>query len=135
MGKSKVKHAVSGSKHGEATGMAGESHAGGHRSAKKSPVTAVHAPSQTSSSAAKHSDKGAGSASAGHRPQISPSPSVILAGADKVLTGLDITEKVKELVKLAQEQGYLTYTDINDALPDSVVTPEELDALDAKPRE
>jgi RNA polymerase primary sigma factor len=30
---------------------------------------------------------------------------------------------VKELVVLAQEQGYLTYGDIKDALPDSVVSP------------
>ena len=38
-------------------------------------------------------------------------------------------EKIKELVKLAQEQGYLTYDDINDALPDSVMSAEELDAI------
>ncbi len=39
---------------------------------------------------------------------------------------LDVAEKVKELVRLAQEQGYLTYNDINDALPDGVVSPDEL---------
>src|SRR5437868_7081110 len=27
-----------------------------------------------------------------------------------------LPDKIKELVRLAQEQGYLTYTDINDAL-------------------
>jgi len=43
--------------------------------------------------------------------------------------GFDLAEKVKELVRLAQEQGYLTYTDINDALPDAVVSPDELDDL------
>ena len=32
---------------------------------------------------------------------------------------MDLAEKVKELVRLAQEQGYLTYNDINDALPDA----------------
>ena len=31
---------------------------------------------------------------------------------------VEVVEKVKELVRLAQEQGYLTYGDINDALPD-----------------
>jgi len=41
----------------------------------------------------------------------------------------DLTEKIKELVRLAQEQGYLTYNDINDALPDNVITPEELDEI------
>jgi RNA polymerase primary sigma factor len=49
-------------------------------------------------------------------------------------SGLDLAEKVKELVRLAQEQGYLTYTDINDALPDAVVSPEELDDLYSKLR-
>ena len=45
-----------------------------------------------------------------------------------------MAEKVKELVRLAQEQGYLTYNDINDALPDGVVSPDELDDLYSKLR-
>ena len=40
-----------------------------------------------------------------------------------------IVEKVKELLRLAQDQGYLTYDDINDALPDEFVTPEILDNI------
>ena len=40
-----------------------------------------------------------------------------------------IADKVKELVQLAQEQGHLTFGDINDALPDSVVSPDELDEV------
>jgi RNA polymerase primary sigma factor len=47
---------------------------------------------------------------------------------------LDLAEKIKELVRLAQEQGYLTYNDINDALPDGVVSPDELDDLYSKLR-
>ena len=39
----------------------------------------------------------------------------------------EMTSKVKELVHLAQDQGYLTYHDINEALPDNVVSPEDLD--------
>jgi RNA polymerase primary sigma factor len=54
--------------------------------------------------------------------------------AIKSQLGLDLTEKIKELVRLAQEQGYLTYSDINDALPDSVVTPEDLDEIYIKLR-
>src|ERR1035441_5406757 len=34
---------------------------------------------------------------------------------------LDLTQKIKELVGLAQEQGYLTYGDITDALPDALI--------------
>jgi len=47
---------------------------------------------------------------------------------------LDVAEKVKELVRLAQEQGYLTYNDINDALPDGLVLPDDLDDLYSKLR-
>jgi RNA polymerase primary sigma factor len=47
---------------------------------------------------------------------------------------MDLGEKVKELVRLAQEQGYLTYNDINDALPDGAISPDELDDLYGKLR-
>ena len=46
----------------------------------------------------------------------------------------ELAEKVKELVRLAQEQGYLTYGDINDALPDTFITPEDLDEIYLKLR-
>ncbi len=49
-------------------------------------------------------------------------------------SGLDLTEKIKELVRLAQEQGYLTYSDINDVIPDNVVSPDDLDELYSKLR-
>jgi RNA polymerase primary sigma factor len=55
-------------------------------------------------------------------------------GTIKSQSGIDITEKVKELLRLAQEQGYLTYTDINDALPDTIITPDELDEIYIKLR-
>src|SRR5688500_14847411 len=41
----------------------------------------------------------------------------------------DLNEKVKELVRLSKEQGYLTYNDINDALPDNVISPDDLDEI------
>ncbi len=46
----------------------------------------------------------------------------------------DLTEKIKELLRLSQEQGYLTYNDINDALPEDVVTPDDLDEVYTKLR-
>jgi RNA polymerase primary sigma factor len=49
-------------------------------------------------------------------------------------SGVDLTEKIKELLRLAKEQGYLTYTDINDALPDNIVTAEDLDEIYIKLR-
>src|ERR1051325_6572122 len=46
----------------------------------------------------------------------------------------EIAEKIKELVRLAQEQGYLTYNDVNDALPDTLINGEELDEVYVKLR-
>jgi RNA polymerase primary sigma factor len=46
----------------------------------------------------------------------------------------EIADKIKELVRLAQEQGYLTYGDVNDALPDNLLSPEELDDIYIKLR-
>lgn len=46
----------------------------------------------------------------------------------------EVAEKIKELVRLAQEQGYLTYNDINDALPDTVISAEEMDEVYVKLR-
>jgi RNA polymerase primary sigma factor len=54
------------------------------------------------------------------------------AGTIKTKSGVDLTEKVRELLILAKEQGHLTYDDINDALPDSVLTPEDLDQIYTK---
>jgi RNA polymerase primary sigma factor len=47
---------------------------------------------------------------------------------------LQVAQKIKELVRLAQEQGYLTYSDITDALPDALTGPEELDEIYVKLR-
>jgi RNA polymerase primary sigma factor len=63
-----------------------------------------------------------------------PAPVVPTNGEPKPPGTFDLTEKIKELVRLAQEQGYLTYNDINDALPDNVITPEELDEIYVKLR-
>jgi RNA polymerase primary sigma factor len=46
----------------------------------------------------------------------------------------DLSEKIKELIRLAQEQGYLTYSDISDALPENVTEPEQLDEIFGKLR-
>ncbi len=45
-----------------------------------------------------------------------------------------IAEKVKELIKLAQEQGCLTYGDISEVLPESAVTAEDVEAVHIKLR-
>jgi RNA polymerase primary sigma factor len=49
-------------------------------------------------------------------------------------TGVDLTEKVRDLLRLAREQGHLTYEDVNDALPDHLVTAQDLDLVHSKLR-
>ena len=38
-------------------------------------------------------------------------------------------QKIKELIKLAKEQGYLTYGDLNEVLPENILSSEELDQI------
>src|SRR5258708_12098764 len=57
------------------------------------------------------------------------------AGAEKAVpASMDLSEKVRELVRLAKEQGHLTYDEVNDALSDEVATPGDLDAVLTKLR-
>jgi RNA polymerase primary sigma factor len=49
-----------------------------------------------------------------------------------IVTAIDTTEKnskIKELIKLAKEQGYLTYGDLNEILPETILSSEELDQI------
>ncbi|MEW6304777.1 MAG: RNA polymerase sigma factor RpoD, partial [Verrucomicrobiota bacterium] len=80
-------------------------------------------------------------ASNGHfAPTATPSSAVsvttITAPTETIKTqsGIDLTEKIKELVRLAQEQGYLTHNDIGDALADMAISPEEMDEIYIKLR-
>ena len=54
------------------------------------------------------------------------------AGADGAVPGADIpaggiNDKIRHLIRLSKEQGYLTFDDINEALPESVENQEEID--------
>ena len=87
----------------------------------------------------------AGSSPAEHSPEANgatPPPTTPLEGNGKPEMGAqaliahaaELAEKIKELVRLAQEQGYLTYGDINEALPEGLVSPEDLDEIYIKLR-
>jgi RNA polymerase primary sigma factor len=41
----------------------------------------------------------------------------------------DLQSRIRELIKLAKEQGYLTFDDLNEALPEGVTDADELDAI------
>jgi len=75
------------------------------------------------------------------KPAISPSPERASAetsvnGSHPVNgrllqsdSGFDLQERLRELVKLAKEQGYLTYDDINEALPEGMADPDEMEQI------
>src|SRR5882724_1639658 len=55
--------------------------------------------------------------------------SATMPASGKAPASLELAEKIKELVRLAQEQGYLTYNDINEVLPENIAAPEDLDEV------
>ena len=54
--------------------------------------------------------------------------------AEAIKGGLDLAEKLKELLRLAREQGHLTYEDLTAALPENAATPADLDHVLSKLR-
>lgn len=46
-----------------------------------------------------------------------------------VLTSPDSREKVRGLIRLAKEQGYITFDDLNEVLPENATDPDELEAV------
>src|SRR6202007_813360 len=41
----------------------------------------------------------------------------------------DLQARIRELIKLAKEQGYLTFDDLNEALPEGMTDADDLDAI------
>jgi RNA polymerase primary sigma factor len=52
-----------------------------------------------------------------------------LGPGQSILDTAEGAEKLRELVKLAKEQGYLTFDDLNEHLPESVNDPEEMELI------
>ena len=69
------------------------------------------------------------------KPEAKPAKAVETKAAAPVpapafnLDAPEMTEKLRELIKLAKEQGYLTFDDLNEALPESVNEPDEMEAI------
>jgi RNA polymerase primary sigma factor len=55
-------------------------------------------------------------------------------GAGTSTNGAEITARLRELVTLAQDQGHLTFNDIQDALAEIALSPEEMDEIYLKLR-
>ncbi len=52
-----------------------------------------------------------------------------LGPGQSILDTQEGAEKLRELVKLAKEQGYLTFDDLNEHLPESVSDPDEMELI------
>jgi RNA polymerase primary sigma factor len=57
---------------------------------------------------------------------VPANPEAADTGADSIPAG-GINDKIRHLIRLSKEQGYLTFDDINEALPESVENQEEID--------
>jgi len=59
-----------------------------------------------------------------------PAPAAKVADtAKRRIDTPEIQEKIRELIKLAKEQDYLTYDDINEILPNDLVDPDDVEAI------
>jgi RNA polymerase primary sigma factor len=56
-------------------------------------------------------------------------PKPKLGPGQSILDTPEGAEKLRELVKLAKEQGYLTFDDLNEHLPESVSDPDEMELI------
>ena len=56
---------------------------------------------------------------------------IAVATTELVLNGTrgDVQARVRELIKLAKEQGYLTFDDLNEALPSDMTDADQLDGI------
>jgi RNA polymerase primary sigma factor len=106
------------------------------------PAKSASAPAKSAKNDHKKSEKDEPKAAApknGHKNGKQPAaPSQSLAAANEkdakatqaVWTGQpERQERLRDLVKLAKDQGYLTWDDLNEAIPESVNNPEELEAI------
>ena len=50
-------------------------------------------------------------------------------GVTGLYSTVEVQARIRELIKLAKEQGYLTFDDLNEALPEGVTDADELDLI------
>jgi RNA polymerase primary sigma factor len=49
--------------------------------------------------------------------------------ASRLYSTIELQSRIRELIKLAKEQGYLTFDDLNEALPEGITDADELDII------
>jgi RNA polymerase primary sigma factor len=55
--------------------------------------------------------------------------SVPTLGVTGLYSSVEVQARIRELIKLAKEQGYLTFDDLNEALPEGITDADELDLI------
>jgi RNA polymerase primary sigma factor len=63
------------------------------------------------------------------RREINGAEDIDSGGVSPKVGGTDVQTRIRELIKLAKEQGYLTFDDLNEALPPDISDADELDAI------
>jgi len=61
-----------------------------------------------------------------HNGQLPDAAPIALSG---LYSAIEVQNRIRELIKLAKEQGYLTFDDLNEALPEGVTDADELDMI------
>ena len=61
-----------------------------------------------------------------HNGQLPDAAPIALSG---LYSAIEVQNRIRELIKLAREQGYLTFDDLNEALPEGVTDADELDMI------
>jgi RNA polymerase primary sigma factor len=73
--------------------------------------------------------KGARLRSSSLRPNNNGALSAPTLGVSGFYSSLEVQARIRELIKLAKEQGYLTFDDLNEALPEGITDADELDLI------
>ena len=50
-------------------------------------------------------------------------------GVTGLYSSVEVQGRIRDLIKLAKEQGYLTFDDLNEALPEGITDADELDLI------
>src|SRR5207302_1072652 len=56
-------------------------------------------------------------------------PKIAKVAITPATTEAELQVRIRELIKLAKEQGYLTFDDLNEALPEGITDADDLDAI------
>jgi len=95
--------------------------------AKSKPVVSVKPPAKVVEPSRNGSSTGKVKSVAGKSRAVPKNPSATVEEKQDPLKF--VQEKVRELIRLAKEQGYLTFDDLNEALPDGVTDPDQVESI------